>query len=99
MLQLLLSQSPDIQKILAFQGAFEKFFNIISQEGGIEGGVATQEALICVDTLLRFNSSNQVSNISYHSTCGDSSNIELFPRNRSPTGALQSTSVPTKLTN
>lgn len=60
MLQLLLSQSPDIQKILAFEGAFEKLFTIVSQEGGLDGGVVVRDALSCVDTLLRFNSSNQV---------------------------------------
>ena len=60
MLQLLLSQSPDIQKILAFEGAFEKLFSIISQEGGVECGVTVRDALACVDTLLRYNPSNQV---------------------------------------
>ncbi|KIP03586.1 hypothetical protein PHLGIDRAFT_496370 [Phlebiopsis gigantea 11061_1 CR5-6] len=59
MLQLLLSQNPDIQKILAFEGAFEKLFNIIAQEGGVEGSVAVRDALTCVDNLLRYNPSNQ----------------------------------------
>jgi hypothetical protein len=60
MVQALISQSPDIQKVLAFEGAFEKLFNTVTQEGGIEGGVVTQQALDCVDGLLRFNTSNQV---------------------------------------
>lgn len=60
MVQLLLSQSPDIQKILAFEGAFEKLFNIVTQEGGIEGGIMVHDALVCVDSLLRYNTSNQV---------------------------------------
>lgn len=60
MVQSLISQSPDIQKILAFEGAFEKLFNIIGQEGGVEGGVVAHDALTCVDGLLRFNTSNQV---------------------------------------
>ncbi|OCH89444.1 hypothetical protein OBBRIDRAFT_794308 [Obba rivulosa] len=55
----LISQSPEIQKILAFEGAFEKLFNIVLGEGGIDGGLAVQEALACVDGLLRFNQSNQ----------------------------------------
>ncbi|EMD32978.1 hypothetical protein CERSUDRAFT_118405 [Gelatoporia subvermispora B] len=55
----LIAQSPEIQKILAFEGAFEKLFNIVLREGGIEGGIATQDALACVDGLLRFNQSNQ----------------------------------------
>ena len=60
MIQLLISQSPDIQKVLAFEGAFEKLFNIVTQEGGVEGGVITHDALRCADGLLRFNASNQV---------------------------------------
>lgn len=59
MIQLLMLQSSDIQKVLAFEGAFEKLFNIVTQEGGIDGGIVAQGALSCVDTLLRFNSSNQ----------------------------------------
>ena len=60
MVQLLLSHRPDIQKILAFEGAFEKLFNIVTQEGGIEGGIMVHDALACVDSLLRYNTSNQV---------------------------------------
>ncbi|KAH7883346.1 p115 like vesicle tethering protein [Phlebopus sp. FC_14] len=59
MIQLLIFQSPDIQKVLAFEGAFEKLFNTVTQEGGIEGGVIAYDALRCVDGLLRFNTSNQ----------------------------------------
>ncbi|KAE9402781.1 hypothetical protein BT96DRAFT_974050 [Gymnopus androsaceus JB14] len=59
MVQVLVLQTPDIQKVLAFEGAFEKLFNIVREEGGIEGGAVAHEALICVDNLLRFNSSNQ----------------------------------------
>ncbi|KAH8103420.1 p115 like vesicle tethering protein [Cristinia sonorae] len=59
MVQSLVNQSPDIQKILAFEGAFEKLFNIIQQEGGLDGGPVVNDALACVDSLLRFNSSNQ----------------------------------------
>ena len=32
----------EIQKILVFEGAFEKIFSIISEEGGSEGGVVVQ---------------------------------------------------------
>ncbi|CAA7260522.1 unnamed protein product [Cyclocybe aegerita] len=59
MVQGLISQSPDIQKVLAFEGAFEKLFNTVTQEGGVDGGAVAQGALTCVDGLLRFNSSNQ----------------------------------------
>lgn len=60
MVQVLISQSPDIQKVLAFEGAFEKLFNTVAQEGGVEGGAVANGALTCVDGLLRFNTSNQV---------------------------------------
>ncbi|KAF5354901.1 hypothetical protein D9756_005524 [Leucocoprinus leucothites] len=59
MVQALVAQSSDIQKVLAFEGAFERLFNVVQQEGGIEGGVVSQGALTCVDGLLRFNTSNQ----------------------------------------
>jgi intracellular protein transport protein USO1 len=60
LVQSLISQSPNIQKILAFEGAFERLFKIITQEGGIDGGVVAQGALRCVEGLLRHNPSNQV---------------------------------------
>ena len=59
MVQSLISQSPDIQKVLAFEGAFEKLFNTIAQENGVEGGLVAHDALLCVDGLC-FNISNQV---------------------------------------
>ncbi|KAF9012594.1 p115 like vesicle tethering protein [Cyathus striatus] len=59
MVQTLISQSPDIQKVLAFEGAFEKLFNIVTQEGGVDGGVVAHGALACVNGLLQFNTSNQ----------------------------------------
>jgi len=60
MLQALISHSSEIQKVLTFEGAFEKLFGIITQENGVDGGVVTRGALGCVDLLLRFNTSNQV---------------------------------------
>lgn len=60
MVQALVSQNPDIQKVLAFESGFEKLFDIVTQEGGVDGGPVAQGALTCVDNLLRFNSSNQV---------------------------------------
>jgi hypothetical protein len=32
----------EIQKIVAFEGAFEKIFSIIKEEGGSDGGVVVQ---------------------------------------------------------
>ncbi|KAK7691928.1 hypothetical protein QCA50_005333 [Cerrena zonata] len=59
MLQTLVHQSPDIQKVLAFEGAFERLFGIVRAERGLDGGLVVHDALACVDALLRFNSSNQ----------------------------------------
>ena len=60
LIQSLISQSPDIQKVLAFEGAFERLFGIVRAEHGLDGGLVVHDALLCVDALLRFNSSNQV---------------------------------------
>jgi len=60
MFQSLISQNAEIQKILAFEGAFEKLLNIVATEGGIEGGIVVQDSLTSIDGLLRFNVSNQV---------------------------------------
>lgn len=56
--------NADLQKIVAFEGAFEKLLDIVFQEGGIEGGIVVQDCLAAVGTLLRFNSSNQVRQLS-----------------------------------
>ncbi|ETW74646.1 hypothetical protein HETIRDRAFT_423326 [Heterobasidion irregulare TC 32-1] len=55
----MIRQSPEIQKILAFEGIFEKLFGIIKQEGGLDGGLFIEDILKVVDTLLRYNTSNQ----------------------------------------
>lgn len=51
--------SVDIQKIIAFEGAFERLLDIVAQEGRIEGGVVVQDALTALEALLRDNASNQ----------------------------------------
>lgn len=38
-------QLQEIQKIVVFEGAFEKIFSIIKEEGGSEGGVVVQVLL------------------------------------------------------
>ena len=60
MIQSSVSQGPDIQKVLAFEGTFEKLFEIITREGGIKGYVTVIDVLRRADGLLRFNSSNQI---------------------------------------
>ncbi len=57
--QQLISNNIDIQKTLAFESAFENLLSIISKEGGIEGGLVSQDCLIIVDEMLMNNPSNQ----------------------------------------
>ncbi|KAI9449570.1 p115 like vesicle tethering protein [Lactarius psammicola] len=58
-LSALIRQSTEIPKVLAFDGIFEKLFAVVTREGGLEGQSVVADALKCVDTLLRFNPSNQ----------------------------------------
>ncbi|KAL3643675.1 hypothetical protein CASFOL_014490 [Castilleja foliolosa] len=60
LLTYLTREAEEIQKILAFEGAFEKIFSIIKEEGGSEGGVVVQDCLELLKNLLRNNASNQV---------------------------------------
>jgi hypothetical protein len=62
----LLAGNADLQKIVAFSGAFEKLFQIVNQEGGSDGGIVVQDALTALGGLLRFNVSNQVRNLCSH---------------------------------
>jgi hypothetical protein len=61
LLPLLVSGNADIQKLVAFEGAFEKLIDVVAVEGRIEGGVVVQDALEALVALLRYNVSNQVS--------------------------------------
>jgi hypothetical protein len=60
LLPALLAGNADLQKIVAFSGAFEKLISIVEREGGIEGGIIVQDVLVAIGSLLRFNVSNQV---------------------------------------
>ena len=63
----LASNNADIQKIVAFEGAFDKLFRIVEAEGGISsGGIVVQDALSAVVGLLRYNVSNQVRSNARH---------------------------------
>jgi len=56
----LASTNADIQKIVAFVGAFDKLLNIIQLEGGLaSGGIVVQDCLAGIVGLLRYNPSNQ----------------------------------------
>lgn len=51
--------NANIQKIVAFENAFDRIFDVISQEGGAEGGIVVEDCLLLMMNLLRGNSSNQ----------------------------------------
>jgi hypothetical protein len=55
----LTENNADIQKIVAFENAFERLFVIILQEGAVEGGIIVQDCLQLMHNLLKYNSSNQ----------------------------------------
>ncbi|KAK4282327.1 hypothetical protein QN277_013719 [Acacia crassicarpa] len=56
----LIHEAEEIQKIVVFEGAFEKIFSIIKEEGGSDGGVVVQDCLELLNNLLRNNGSNQI---------------------------------------
>ncbi|XAR49720.1 hypothetical protein NMG60_11033001 [Bertholletia excelsa] len=60
LLTYLTREAEEIQKIVVFEGAFEKIFSIIKEEGGSEGGVVVQDCLELLNNLIHNNSSNQV---------------------------------------
>lgn len=51
--------NTNIQKIVAFENAFDKLFEIINDEGGADGGIVVEDCLILLLNLLKNNSSNQ----------------------------------------
>ncbi|KAF9782027.1 hypothetical protein IL306_011746 [Fusarium sp. DS 682] len=52
--------SIEIQKLVAFENAFERLFTIIEADGAlVEGGRTVEDCLILLANLLRSNSSNQ----------------------------------------
>ncbi|XP_059639865.1 golgin candidate 6 isoform X2 [Cornus florida] len=56
----MLMDREEIQKIVVFEGAFDKIFSIVKEEGGSEGGVVVQDCLELLNNLLCNNASNQV---------------------------------------
>ena len=60
LLTALTPSSPDLQKIVAFENAFDRLFSIIDAEGGLtHGGITVQDCLSLLANLLRLNVSNQ----------------------------------------
>jgi hypothetical protein len=65
--------NAEIQKIIAFENAFEKLLSIILQEGVTDGGIVVQDCLQLTHNLLRYNVSNQ--NLFRESSC-----IQVLPK-------------------
>ncbi|KAF2092019.1 intracellular protein transporter [Saccharata proteae CBS 121410] len=57
----LTQSSMELQKIVAFQNAFEKIFNLIEADGSIRQGATTvQDSLALTANLIQYNASNQL---------------------------------------
>lgn len=60
LLTALTPSAPDLQKLVAFENAFDRVFSIIDAEGSLtHGGIAVQDCLSLLANLLRLNVSNQ----------------------------------------
>ncbi|XP_059645760.1 golgin candidate 6-like isoform X1 [Cornus florida] len=60
LLTYLTREAEEIQKIVVFEGTFDKILGIVNEEGGSEGGVVVQDCLELLNNLLCNNASNQV---------------------------------------
>ena len=60
LLTALTPSSTDLQKLVAFENAFDRIFGIIDSEGALtNGGIIVQDCLSLLANLLRLNVSNQ----------------------------------------
>ncbi|XP_041967166.1 general vesicular transport factor p115 isoform X4 [Alosa sapidissima] len=59
LLQQLTKSNAAIQKIVAFENAFERLLDIITEEGTSDGGIVVEDCLLLLLNLLKNNSSNQ----------------------------------------
>jgi intracellular protein transport protein USO1 len=55
----LVEDHADVQKLVAFEGAFDKLFNVIELEGGLSDGIVVHDSLKLMALLLHYNVSNQ----------------------------------------
>nr|CAD7201184.1 unnamed protein product [Timema douglasi] len=51
--------NANIQKIVAFENAFDRLFDVIMEEGYSDGGIVVEDCLLLMLNLLRNNTSNQ----------------------------------------
>ncbi|XP_075421305.1 general vesicular transport factor p115 isoform X4 [Ascaphus truei] len=59
LLQHLTKSNASIQKIVAFESAFERLLDIITEEGNSDGGIVVEDCLLLLQNLLKNNNSNQ----------------------------------------
>ncbi|KAM4809279.1 general vesicular transport factor p115 isoform 3-T3 [Rhinophrynus dorsalis] len=59
LLQQLTKSNAAIQKIVAFESAFERLLDIITEEGNSDGGIVVEDCLLLLQNLLKYNNSNQ----------------------------------------
>ncbi|XP_073493755.1 general vesicular transport factor p115 isoform X2 [Phyllobates terribilis] len=59
LLQQLTKSNAAIQKIVAFENAFERLLDIITEEGSSDGGIVVEDCLLLLQNLLKYNNSNQ----------------------------------------
>ncbi|XP_070583045.1 general vesicular transport factor p115 isoform X2 [Erythrolamprus reginae] len=59
LLQQLTKSNAAIQKIVAFENAFERLLDIITDEGNSDGGIVVEDCLLLLQNLLKNNNSNQ----------------------------------------
>ncbi|XP_043917043.1 general vesicular transport factor p115 isoform X2 [Protopterus annectens] len=59
LLQQLAKGNAAIQKIVAFENAFERLLDIITEEGNSDGGIVVEDCLLLLNNLLKNNNSNQ----------------------------------------
>lgn len=55
----LIKGNANLQKIVAFENAFDRLFDVIRDEGFSDGGIVVEDCLIVMINLLKNNSSNQ----------------------------------------
>jgi hypothetical protein len=56
----LTQSSTELQKLVAFENAFDRVFNLIQVEGSLsQGGIVVQDCLVVLANLVRHNPSNQ----------------------------------------
>ncbi|KAE8630875.1 hypothetical protein XENTR_v10000999 [Xenopus tropicalis] len=59
LLQQLTKSNAAIQKIVAFENAYERLLDIITEEGSSDGGIVVEDCLLLLQNLLKYNNSNQ----------------------------------------